>query len=341
MKIIDRYVAEVGRRLSLVKGRADIEKELRSTLEDMLDDRARKAGRPADEAMEIELLREYGSPGEVAATYNPHPYLIGPRMFPLFLRILKLAAFGIAIGLTVVTIIQIVVQIPMTSTDIVQIVSKGIGRIVSTIVAAFGYVVLTFAVLERILPASEIELDEEKEWDPASLMKEPELDEVKPWEPILAVLFTCIVLSIFNFNSDLIGLYSFDGENWIATPLLTEAFFRRLPWMNAAWIAEIVLNGLLLRAGRWTGGTRIFSIGIRILQVVILALLAAGPSIITITPESLRASGLFNADTAETLGSMAQIAVRIGLGLGIFGTLAEIVKSLHKLMPRKPAVATA
>ena len=45
MKLIDRYVAEVGRRLPLVRGREDIEKELRSTLEDMLEDRAQKTAR--------------------------------------------------------------------------------------------------------------------------------------------------------------------------------------------------------------------------------------------------------------------------------------------------------
>ena len=90
MNLIDRYVTEVGKHLPLVKGRKDIEKELRSTLEDMLEDRAQKAGRAADEAMEIELLKEYGAPQKVAATYNPQPYLIGPRMFPFFLMVLKI-----------------------------------------------------------------------------------------------------------------------------------------------------------------------------------------------------------------------------------------------------------
>ena len=90
MNLIDRYVTEVGKHLPLVKGRKDIEKELRSTLEDMLEDRAQKAGRASDETMEIELLKEYGSPQKVATTYNPQPYLIGPRMYPIFLMVLKI-----------------------------------------------------------------------------------------------------------------------------------------------------------------------------------------------------------------------------------------------------------
>ena len=82
MELIDLYVAEVRKRLPL-KGRDDIEAELRSTLEDMLEDRSQKAGRPADEAMTLDLLKEYGPPDKVAATYNPHPYLIGPRLYPV------------------------------------------------------------------------------------------------------------------------------------------------------------------------------------------------------------------------------------------------------------------
>jgi hypothetical protein len=338
MNLIDRYVTEVGRRLVLVKGRKDIEDELRSTLEDMLEDRSRQTGHPRDEAMEIELLKEYGAPDKVAATYNPYPYLIGPRMFPLFIMILKIVIFGVVIGLTVVTVIQIVTQVPTTGNEIFSIIGGGIARIISTAIAAFGYVVLTFAIMERFVPASEFKMDEEKEWDPASLLKEPEPSDVKSWEPILTIVFTFIVISIFNFNRQLIGFYNFDGDTWTVTPLLTDAFFRWLPLMNIAWIAEIILNGMLVRTGRWTASTRFFSIGIKTLQIVILALLLTGPSILTITPESLRASGIFDTGTAETLGTMAQTGVRIALGLGIFGTAIEIIKASYKMVTERMLV---
>jgi hypothetical protein len=339
MKLIDRYVAEVGKRLPFVNGRKDIEDELRSTLEDMLEDRGQKAGRAADEKMEIELLKEYGAPDKVAATYNPHPYLIGPRMFPFFIMVLKIVIFGVFIGLTVVTIIQIVTEVPTMVNELLSIIGGGIARIISTAIAAFGYVVLSFAIIERFVPASEFKMDEEKEWDPASLLKEPEPTDVKQWEPILTIVFTFIVLSIFNFNRQLIGLYNFDGDTWTVIPLLTDAFFRWLPLMNVSWVAEIILNGMLLRAGRWSTSTRLFSIGIKAIQIVILALLLGGPSILTITPESLKASGVFGADTAETLGTLAQTGIRIALGLGIFGTVIEIIKSIYKLATQRSSAS--
>src|SRR5690242_14126872 len=164
MKLIDRYVTEVGKRLLVLQGREDIEKELRSTLEDMLEDRAVKAGRPADEAMEVELLQEYGSPDKVAAIYNPHPYLIGPHLFPTFLMILKIVIFGVTIGLLVVTGIQVVTETPVMGGDFVNIVGRGLGNIVSTSIVAFGYVVLIFALIERLVPDFSIK-EMEQPWD--------------------------------------------------------------------------------------------------------------------------------------------------------------------------------
>jgi hypothetical protein len=341
MKLIDRYVAEVGRRLPLVRGRADIEKELRSTLEDMLEDRAQKAGHPADEAMEIELLKEYGAPDKVAGTYNSHPYLIGPRMFPFFTMVLKIVLTILTVVLLVTTGIKIATLSPMAGPQLARAIGEGLASILSAAIAAFGNIVLVFAILERFVPASEFKMNEEKEWDPSSLVKEPEPDDVKPWEPILAIVFISIALSIFNFNRQLIALYNFDGETWTVIPLLTEAFFRWLPLINLAWAAEIVLNGMLLRDGRWLMSTRLLSLGIKVVQIVILGLLLSGPTILAISPESLQATGIFGPETANTLGTMAQTGIRIALGLGIFGTVVEIIKSIYKLVMQRPVVATA
>ena len=170
MNLIDCYVTEVAKHLPLVKGRKDIEKELRSTLEDMLEDRAQKAGRAADEAMEIELLKEYGSPQKVAATYNPQPYLIGPRMYPFFLMVLKIVITVIVVVLLVLTGIRAVTDTPMMGTDFVNIVGKGLGGILSAAIAAFGNIVLVFAILERVLPDSQIDsMKTDEDWDPATL----------------------------------------------------------------------------------------------------------------------------------------------------------------------------
>ena len=100
MKLIDRYVREIGRRLPQ-KSSADIEKEIRSALEDMLEDRSKKESRVVDEEMTIQVVKEYGKPEKVAASYLPERYLIGPQLFSIFWMILQIV-FAV---LTVVAIV--------------------------------------------------------------------------------------------------------------------------------------------------------------------------------------------------------------------------------------------
>jgi len=337
MKIIDRYVAEVGKKLPLVKGRKDIEDELRSTLEDMLEDRAGKSGKAADDALALELLKEYGAPQKIAETYNPNPYLIGPRMFPFFLMVLKIALAAVALGLTIATGIQIMQQSPMTAMDLMSMIGKWILNVLSAWVAAFGNIALIFALIERFTPIRDFDLGEGEEWNPASLMKEPEPSDVKIWEPILAIVFTFIAISIFNFNPQLIGIYYLDGNEWQVVPILSEAFFRWLPFMNFAWLAEIVLNVMLLRAGRWQLPTRIFSIGIKLFNAGILFMLITGPSILLLTPETLIASGMTDAAAAQTISTLAHQGIRVALGLGIFGRFIEIVKMAVDIVKQQSA----
>ncbi|MBG0764800.1 MAG: hypothetical protein H0S78_07925 [Tissierellales bacterium] len=86
MKLIDRYVSEVSRRL-WKKNRKDIEKELKSTLEDMLEEKVGEKETTEDDV--VEILKEYGNPKDVAASYNtPNKFFIGPRVFDLYLIVL-------------------------------------------------------------------------------------------------------------------------------------------------------------------------------------------------------------------------------------------------------------
>lgn len=351
MKLINSYVTEVGRRLPLVKGRKDIENELRSTLEDMLEDHAQKAGRPADEAMEIELLKEYGVPQKVAETYNPTPYLIGPRMFPMFIMLLKIVIGAVTLAMTIVTALQIITHFPITALELLKIIGEGLLNILSASIGAFGYIALILALIERFASVPEFKLDEEKEWDPASLMRKPEPQEIKIWESIFAIVFLFIVISIFNFNRQWLSLAY--GENYLGIfiigdfvagqegtiPLFSDAFFRWLPLMNVAWVTEIILHGMLLRSGRWNVSTRLFSIVIKVLQMVINLLLLTGPFILGFTAKALVATKSVDADTAQTIITALHQGVPILLGLGIFGAFVEIIKTGYKMVTQRSSIS--
>ena len=89
MKLIDIYISEVGKHLPR-KSRLDIQEEIRSALQDLLEDRSQQSGRPIDDDLIVEVLKEYGSPEKVAASYLPERYLIGPQLFPAFLKTVQI-----------------------------------------------------------------------------------------------------------------------------------------------------------------------------------------------------------------------------------------------------------
>lgn len=79
--VIESYVVDVMRRVP-AKDRNEVGLELRGLLTEMLEDRARIAGRAADDAMVLEVLREFGTPVEIAARYRPPGMLADTVVIP-------------------------------------------------------------------------------------------------------------------------------------------------------------------------------------------------------------------------------------------------------------------
>ncbi len=319
MNLIDKYVAEVGRHLPLLKGWEDIEKELRSTLEDMLEDKAEQAGRPRDEAMEIELLREYGSPQKVASTYNMHPYLIGPRMFPFFLMVLKIVVAVVVAVMLGLAVVKAVTSSPALAPDFMQIVMQGVGNAVSAAIAAFGNVVLVFAILERVLPEKEIgSFSDAEQWDPASLAKEPDPDMVKRGDLIAEIVFNVLGLALLN------GLF-------FNLPIFTDEFNKFIPWFNAVFVADIILGVYLLFRSKWNALGRTAKVAIEAAGLAITVMLIRTPDLTIFTSESIARF----ADISENIAGLVTIvnyAVSLALIVALIIQGIELAKALYGLL---------
>ena len=332
MNLIDRYVTEVGKNLPLLKGREDIEKELKSTLEDMLEDRVEQTGRLRDEAMEIDLLKEYGSPQKVAATYNPHPYLIGPRLFPFFLMVLKIVIPVLVTVLLVLTGIRAATDTPFMGMDFVNIVGKGLGGIVSAAITAFGNIVLVFVILERVLPDKEIgDFSDEKDWDPASLAKEPDPDTVKRSDLIAEIVFTFVGLAILNLFPEILGMSYFTEEKAFFIPMFSVEFFKFMPWINAIFLAEIVLDIYLLRSAVWTSVTRIAKIIIEAASIALAVIILRTPDIFGFTAESFQ-SVPNSSVNAEMLMKIFNFSFSIAIIIVIIVAGVEMAKAAFALL---------
>jgi hypothetical protein len=339
MDLLDRYITAVGKNLP-IKNRGDIQTEIRSTLEDMLEDRSQKAGRPVDEAMLVEVLKAYGAPEKVAATYSKERYLIGPRLYPLFILVIKIV-FIVLSALAAVGLGVAAVAAPI-SLQTIKTVGTAFLQYGGALMTALGNIVLIFAILERLLPEKAmdgLEVDSAKEWDPRVLMKEPEPDMVPMWEPVLSIVVTFIGLVILNFYPQVIAftpnLNNLGSGAVVFYPLLSEAFFNYVPWITLAGLVEIARNILLLRRGQWSMMTRLLFIGDKMLAIVIAKAMLFGPSLVGLTPEALSSLNIETATAEKLIGLLSQ-GFQIVLLLAIIGAAIEIARTIYRMVI-KPA----
>jgi hypothetical protein len=151
MNLIDRYVNAVADRLP-EKMRGDLSKEIHSLIEDTLEDRANQTGKPVtDEEMIVDVLKSFGSPEKMAASYLPTRYLIGPRLLPTFWMVVR-----IMIGITVlVSFIRLGVNLAGSTYTLAQaniLMGQAISEPITAAMCVFGNIVLIFAIIELLLP---------------------------------------------------------------------------------------------------------------------------------------------------------------------------------------------
>ena len=300
MNLIDRYITEVGKHLPR-KNRQDIQRELRSTLEDMLADRSEATGQPVDEAMTVALLKEYGSPQKVADGYLPKRYLVGPRLYPFFLMVTQIVVtvlFFVFLALMAVSLYRT----GLSGAEFLSAVSKFAMSFITGSITALGYIVIAFAIIDRSMSAQQVaaELEEERSaWDPQSLAREPDPDQVKPAELIFAILFLLLGLALFNLYPQWVGAWFMIDGAWTHIPMLAPAFFTYLPWINLLILLEIGLHLVLLRRGSWGLGTRLANIVLNLAGILLAAAMLAGPALVELNPAAFAGTPL--ADVTQTL----------------------------------------
>lgn len=330
MKLIERYIEEIGKHLP-GKTRADLQTEIRSTLEDMIEDRAQAAGQPVDDNIVREVLKDYGAPDQVAASYLPERYLIGPRLFPVFSLVLKIV-FSVLTGLAVVGLgIRFGTSV-LTVNTFFTILGKTLLEYAGAIISAFGNIVVIFAILQWALPASEFDDEnEEKGWDPAILEKEPEPDDVNIWSPVWAIVMTVAALLIFNLYPQVIGIGFLSSDHWVFVPALTEAFFTYLPWIDALWVLQILLNVILLRQRRWTSISHWMEDILTLLSIITAYILLKGPALVYLSAETLN-SIFQDTQAAATLAKIFNLIPTIVLVVILVVESIELINKIYRLL---------
>lgn len=260
MELIDRYVYEVGRYLPH-KNRADIQTELRSLLSDTLE--ARVKGEASEEDI-VALLKEFGPPAKVAASYRPESqYLIGPELFPIFRTVV-----GIALLVMVVVHIVLFVVLLLTNPDPLKALDV-LSGFMGSAVSVLGTIVVVFYVLQYF----DVHLAKpSQEWNPREL---PAVD-VKNGINRGGTIFDIALLLVF-----LVAVLAFPTHIGVVvtpgTPILTDPVITsNIPLIVVALIAGLVVDIVLLWRGRWQPGTRLAKIAVNLFSLFVIAVLISG-----------------------------------------------------------------
>ena len=258
MEIIERYLYQVGKHLP-AKGREDILAEIRSHLEDTLDERTE--GKPTEEDA-VALLKETGAPRQTAASYNPQSqYLIGPGLYPLF----RMVA-GIALVATLGA--QLLAGVISLWTGSLINAGEFVAGLIASVPSALGWVVVVFMILQ----ASGVQPKIDEDWDPRTLPAIDNKEEIKRGDQIFGITAGIILLALLIVMPERIGVYSSLGGEFYSNPVILQY----LPWIYASLALGIGFDIYLLWQGRWTIASRAMEIGKDIFSIVVVTMLYKG-----------------------------------------------------------------
>ena len=141
--LTDRYVFTVLRRVPEAQ-HADLEKELRASIADLVDAHLEDGDTPAE--AEDRALRELGDPDRFAASLSNRPqYLIGPEAYPSWLRLLK---FLLALIVPLAAVVHALVLVALGE-PIAEVIAALFGTAVGVALQVAFWVTLVFVILER------------------------------------------------------------------------------------------------------------------------------------------------------------------------------------------------
>ncbi len=240
-----RYVHAVVRLLP--KGdRDDVAAELGTLVEETLQERARAAGRPADEALALDVLNSFGPPEAMADQYGQPPrWLLGPSYLPAYFVTLKVVA-AVVIGVSVFSFVWSFGGGQPPWSDAFLTFAGTLTGLAATLLVNVGLITIVFAALERVHPSR----PQVSDWDPLQLPAVDDPDRVDRADRVTEIGFDVIQLVLFNgFAHGRLAMLAMGAAP--SAFHFTSGFARFIPWINLMFVARIGVGVLLLRHGRW------------------------------------------------------------------------------------------
>ena len=314
MELIDRYLQAV--EIALPGGQKDdIIKELRDSILSQVEEKESSLGRPLTEDEQVEMLRQLGSPVQLAGRYRKQRALIGAAWMPIYWKVLTIA-LGVAF------LVHAAASIGMAAAG--KTLSESLGllfRYPAAAVMVFAWVTLVFATMDYF--GAKFKFTET--WDPRTL---PPLVKTPPQKSRFELTAQLAAQTIF-------GIWWLAGLHYQYLILGPGYSFLRFgpiwhtiyPLFVVMLVIDLTFTAVRLARPQWRQGGRVSRVVMSALGLVVLYFLINSPE------------PFVAADTAseqfQTLAKTINFGLHIGLTVAVIANIFNVAKEGVLLLWRK------
>jgi hypothetical protein len=276
-ELVDRYVYAVTCILPAGQ-RADIERDVRGLIGDMLDERAQ--GGEASMAMVEVVLTELGNPRKLAAQYRETKrYLIGPELFDIYWMVMKVVGLWSVIGITIAYGIQILLD----PSSALKLFIDYIGvSLFTVVVQVFAWVTAVFAIMEYAgVKAADMDRRKKGPWHPSELPSIPDIGaRIRLSGAVVTMMFTIFFFVLFVY-SKLFGIHLHIGSSAYTFISLWdyEVVQQLLPFFFGLLALYILREIIKLFFGQWTEKLALYTLAVDVVILIIYVFLFSDQSI--------------------------------------------------------------
>ncbi len=324
-QLIERYVYAVVRQLP-GRQRKDIEQELTSLINDMIEERCGEIT-PTERDVNV-VLAELGKPSELAAKYDPdgERSLIGPRYYRRYIQTMKIVLPSAALGLLAAALISLLVEGmgEVTVPAVMTWIFTWLGNIITTVISAAAIVTFIFAVFEY----KGVSLDEDDISRLPAVPKDSQL--ISKGECVAGIVFTAVCMMLFLFVPQFVCFFGINETGVTTYVPMFSADVMRSVWY--CWVAVfglgIVREVLGLAEGVYTRRYAIVSAVINVLSAIGIVFALTRPGIIA--PECISHVQTVFADEPGFLVNIFQHFNVFLIAVWVFALLMDTVTAFVK-----------
>lgn len=318
MNLIEIYINQVIKNLPAAE-REEVKKDLNADILNMLPD-------DYTENDIKKVLTQLGDPEILADEYrNNKRYVIGPRLYDGYLKLLKIVLPIVAVIGAVIFILESVFE--SGNINLADLFAGSITNLIQAALTAFAAITIIFAVFERNNVDSPFK---KKKWTPDDLKTSDII--VKPiskGEGIASIIFSIIFFMILYFSPQLIGWHYTENGILMNIPLFNlDLLSRLMPLIILSLLFASITATLKLISGYWNIKLAFVNLLNNLFSAIVWIMIFSSQNIFN-TAILEKLSSVFDISIIRITG-LFSIGVKVLIVIIILGAVADSVSGFIK-----------